>query len=288
MRLINFFRLLWRGLVKFLAAICRIIGNFEREPWAKFLLCSVIIAGVMYIPRTVTHPAAMIGGYSDPAPVAEEEQHPTYPVRWETLAYTDPEDTETAETLQEGDMLELVRPYVTDQYHLMDLDGLSLYVPVAAVDITESDAVYRFDPNGDMREMTGFTAEQLERCLSPGMQGLGDDYAKAEAEYGLNALFMISIAELESGFGTSGLAQNKNNLIGLKSYDGWASFDSKEECVDYHGRYLSNNYLDPEGSFHNGSTIRGVSIVYCGESEHWVNQVTHLMEDNLETILAGE
>ncbi len=87
---------------------------------------------------------------------------------------------------------------------------------------------------------SGFTADRFERAFErlgkPGMAGLGQALVDTEAETGVNALVLAGICALESGWGESKLARERNNLAGLGAYDGQEdrfglSFASREVCV---------------------------------------------------------
>ena len=128
------------------------------------------------------------------------------------------------------------------------------------------------DFNGDSSVMcmSGLTAEQIEGMLEnyPGLSGLGEAIYNVEQENGVNAFYTLAVASLESGYGKSNLAVNKNNLFGLMG----CSFDSKEECVAYFGR-LMINYQDK----HNITmTPNGINPRYC-TTDSWASQITQLM-----------
>ena len=192
--------------------------------------------------------------------------------------------TSTGETLTlaEGSPCYLLEAWADGTRHLLFNEHGSFYLEGRDVDATACGVTsYEFFPDQDMRTPTRFSGAELERCLSGAMSGLGEAFAAAEETYGVNALFMIAIAQHESGNGESGLAREQNNLIGLRSGGGWASFGSYAECVDYLGAYLSEDYLDPAGSFYHGSTISGVSVTYCNSNPDWVSHIINYMQQDL-------
>lgn len=131
---------------------------------------------------------------------------------------------------------------------------------------------YQEDFNRDSYVMcsSGLTADQIEGMLEDysGLDGLGEAIYLIEEEYGVNAFYTLGVASLESGFGTSYLARNKNNLFGLMG----CSFSTKSDCVDYFGR-LMVNYQEK----HNITmTPNGINPRYC-ESDDWAKKVTSLM-----------
>ena len=146
---------------------------------------------------------------------------------------------------------------------------------------------YEYAPYGDLTVLSGFTAEELESLLEgSGLEGLGAFYAEKEQPHGINALFLISVAQLESGFGNSKLAQNCNNLGGIKNgSDGYMEFPTKEDCIEYQATLLRDDYLDENGKYYSGKTTKDVSVKYCEGSESWYTQVESLMKKNFSKVM---
>ena len=112
----------------------------------------------------------------------------------------------------------------------------------------------------------------LEAVLPSALSGLGQALYDGEKGYGINSLFVLAIINYESGYGTSSLAQNQNNLGGLKAGGSYKTFSSKAECVSYMYDLLSSNYIG------NGlTTIEAIGGVYCGGT--WAAKVTGYMQD---------
>jgi beta-N-acetylglucosaminidase len=84
----------------------------------------------------------------------------------------------------------------------------------------------------------------LERALAgTDLAGLGPALVAAEAETGVNAVLLAGIVALESGWGTSEIARDKNNLAGLGAYDGGEylhalRFDSRADSIMYLARLI--------------------------------------------------
>ncbi len=89
---------------------------------------------------------------------------------------------------------------------------------------------------------SGFTAERLEMALAgTALAGLGQAFLAAEQEHGVDAVVLAAICAHESGWGTSRLARERNNLAGLGAYGpglGMA-FESRADCIDYLARLLA-------------------------------------------------
>lgn len=186
----------------------------------------------------------------------------------------------------EGELCLILQPYFAGSYHQVLYKEQVGYIH--ALDVTPADELaYAFSAGQDMRITTNYTAEQLEECLQRGLAGLGECFAQAEQTYGVNALFLIAICQEESAHGTSGLAIANNNLAGLRGGSGWRSFASFADCVDYLANMLAKYYLAADGAFYRGSSISGVSQVYCGGSSHWVSNISKYIQQNQAAIEAA-
>ena len=198
------------------------------------------------------------------------------------------EDAAMSFPVQPGDPCYLMEGFVDGKWHKVRWHHFEGYLPAIYLNLTGSEAKYAYYQGQDMRTMTGYDAETLELCLSDAMVGLGEAFYQAEQDYGVNALFLISICEFESANGTSGLARNRNNLAGLGGSGHWASFSSYADCVDYLGSLLASRYLNPETSFFHGFTTSGVCQTYCGGSQHWINCVNRYLQKNFDQINNAE
>lgn len=129
-------------------------------------------------------------------------------------------------------------------------------------------------PQGELLTPCGYTAPQLETALVGDLKPLADKFIIAEQETGVNAVFLASVAALESGWGGSRRAKEWNNLFGW----GECEFDSQEECIAVVAQALADKYLHPEGKYYNGCTVEGVSVKY-NNTDHWRTQVRQIMAD---------
>lgn len=97
---------------------------------------------------------------------------------------------------------------------------------------------------------------------------------------GVNAIFALSVAMLESGNGTSYLARAQNNIFGLDPYNGGMSFGNKAECVEYFGRLMQKHY------FSNGrDTLDDINNVYEPYNSNWSSMVQDLMRQNVSKVM---
>jgi hypothetical protein len=123
---------------------------------------------------------------------------------------------------------------------------------------------------------SNLTAEELASGLYEPLKQYAECFIQAEKQTGVNAIFLASIAALESGWAKSEVAQNKNNLFGWTSKSGYRSFGSKEECIAFVAEQLKALYLSPEGIYFNGYDVSDVNVRYNGR-ESWEDTVTQIM-----------
>jgi beta-N-acetylglucosaminidase len=122
----------------------------------------------------------------------------------------------------------------------------------------------------DLTQPSNVTYEDLCAVSQNGLVGLEQYFINAEQQYGVNCVFLMSIAALESGWGTSLFRQN--NLFGFGQYD----FTSKEECIYTVAEALSTNYLADDGIYYSGKTINAVWTRYA-TSTTWGYKIQNIM-----------
>lgn len=129
------------------------------------------------------------------------------------------------------------------------------------------------DVNSDLRILSNLTADEYNKMLeNTELNNLGNALEKAEKEYGINGLYLMGLACLESGYGKSEFARKRNNLVGwnaVNSNPNKAScFESKEECILYVAERLKTNYLNENGCYFNGYSARAIDVKYCTDKKH--------------------
>lgn len=74
--------------------------------------------------------------------------------------------------------------------------------------------------DSDLTIPSNISSEEVNKMLDgTNLSGLGEAFVKAEKEKGVNALYMLGLACLESGYGNSYFAIERNNLYGWSAYD---------------------------------------------------------------------
>lgn len=144
-----------------------------------------------------------------------------------------------------------------------------------------------FDINSNILSASGLSAAQLqaaEKAISPGNGYSGDFWqalVDAENKYGLNALFILAHADIESAHGTSYYARTRNNLFGFNAIDSdpnqASSYASDAASVDYYASFLKRYYLTPGAVYFNGTTPHGVFVKYSSSHDSEAQSVVGLM-----------
>lgn len=132
----------------------------------------------------------------------------------------------------------------------------------------------------DLSKPSGATAADLKLITKQGLVGLEDAFIEAEKKYGVNALFLIAIASLESANGT--ICFKPNNMFGYGS----KGYATKEDCIDDVASGIGNNYLKPSGPFYYGKTINDVHKRYASSST-WDDKVARNMQHYYSVISAS-
>ena len=131
----------------------------------------------------------------------------------------------------------------------------------------------------DFRTESNVTNEQLSGALYHNLSDLSDVFIECEKELNVNAILLCSLAALESGWGKSEIAKEKNNLFGWRNSEGeYREFESKEICITEFSEYISLNYLDDSGKYYSGGTAVEHVAVYYSESQHWEKTICEIYD----------
>ena len=123
----------------------------------------------------------------------------------------------------------------------------------------------------DLRIPSNATAQQLNMLLenSP-LRGYGWYFLAAERQYGVNAIFVISLMRQESALGR--YQANRNNFAGITTSSPdparrWQSFDTVQDGITAVFRLLGIEYLCYYGRFHMGVSLDAVNRLYAPLSD---------------------
>ena len=158
--------------------------------------------------------------------------------------------------------------------------------------INSNNPYYNYFQYLPARSKTFLTASQLNQyttqIVSSGkLLNAGSSLISNQNTYGVNALIMYANAALESGWGQSQTAINKNNLFGHGAVDsnpyyGANGYASVDDCIKYHAKmFISEGYCDPKdysgryyGS-HLGDKESGINVKYASDP-YWGEKIAHI------------
>lgn len=179
-------------------------------------------------------------------------------------------------------------------------------ININETELSKSELLGRLDINMDVSIPSGLSLEQFRKILKYNKKDVNNIFTEnadyfyyAEQEYGINGVFLAAIAIHESGYGSSKIAVDKNNLFGYMAYDGNAyasakTFDTYSEGIDLVARVLVKYYLNPKGtsiyggevavgSYYEGTTIKSVNEHYASDS-NWSNGIYAHMKNLYESL----
>ena len=168
----------------------------------------------------------------------------------------------------------------------------ALAVPAAAASPNpapvkaEPRRVVEYRPNGpfthdtDLLSQSGYAAWMIDELLlsTTPLPRLGATFMQAERDTGINARYLVAHALLESGWGTSSIAQAKHNLFGYGAYDRdpfryAMRFPTFEAGIAAVANQIRAKYLSPDGRWWRGfPTLRGVNRFYASDPL-WADKV---------------
>ena len=128
----------------------------------------------------------------------------------------------------------------------------------------------------NIAEIANVTADELEYAVNSlkaenGLQGLGVCFIEAEEKYNINAIVLTAIACLESAYGTSKLAREKNNLFGLGAND-----EYKGDANKYGGYFSTKEDPKAKWCYCGGATdIYAIGNIWCSNPE-WADCIVDL------------
>ena len=139
------------------------------------------------------------------------------------------------------------------------------------------------DINTDLRIPSNLNAIEYDTMLQgTNLYGLGKALEQAEKNYNVNGLYLMGLACLESGYGLSGYAINRNNLVGWGAYDNnpdnASYFESKDDCILFVAQKLQQNYLTENGAYFEGYNAKSIDIHYCTDKLH-ANKIINIINN---------
>ena len=191
-----------------------------------------------------------------------------------------------------------VKYYSKDGVHFANEAGVAQFVH------------YPYFQYQSVRTKTNYTAAQLDQFVMNRLKGVttssgtykdavsrskligkGKYFIEMQNKYNINALFMLSAAMHESAYGMSANAQTKNNLFGIRVFDGspheGTVYAKPEGSIDAFAReYMNRNYANPLGGYANGASpgnkTTGFNVSYASDPTWGAKVAGHMFRADLE------
>ena len=139
----------------------------------------------------------------------------------------------------------------------------------------------------DLTEATNYSAEDLDKVFSllnidnSLLENKGATFKEAEEHYHINALYLLAhSAALESDWGRSKIAKDKNNFFGITAYDttpylSAKTFDDADKGILGATKWIKENYIDRGRSFL-GNKASGMNVEYASDP-YWGEKIASVM-----------
>ncbi len=158
--------------------------------------------------------------------------------------------------------------YSADGLHF---DGFNLEIPFLFKDLTEA---------------TNYSAEDLDKVFSllnidnSLLENKGATFKEAEEHYHINALYLLAHSALESDWGRSNIAKDKNNFFGITAYDttpylSAKTFDDVDKGILGATKWIKENYIDRGRTFL-GNKASGMNVEYASDP-YWGEKIASVM-----------
>ena len=143
----------------------------------------------------------------------------------------------------------------------------------------------------NLKSRTNYTAADINRLYSimgasdSKLAGKGATFKAAEQRYGVNALYLVAHSALESAWGRSKIAKDKNNFFGIAAYDDTpytsaTKFDNVDSGIMGAARWINSRYLNNSGYPANGAYLGnkagGMNVNYA-TAPYWGESIASIM-----------
>ena len=143
----------------------------------------------------------------------------------------------------------------------------------------------------NLKSKSNYTAADINRLYSlmgannSKLAGKGATFKAAEQRYGVNALYLVAHSALESAWGRSQIARDKNNFFGIAAYDSTpytsaTRFDDVDSGILGAARWIDRNYLSntgyPARGAYLGNKAGGMNVNYA-TAPYWGESIASIM-----------
>ena len=138
----------------------------------------------------------------------------------------------------------------------------------------------------DLTEATNYSAEDLDKVFNllnidnSLLENKGATFKEAEEHYHINALYLLAHSALESDWGRSKIAKDKNNFFGITAYDttpylSAKTFDDVDKGILGASKWIKENYIDRGRTFL-GNKASGMNVEYASDP-YWGEKIASVM-----------
>ena len=138
----------------------------------------------------------------------------------------------------------------------------------------------------DLTEPTNYSSEDLDKVFSllnidnSLLENKGATFKEAEEHYHINALYLLAHSALESDWGRSKIAKDKNNFFGITAYDttpylSAKTFDDVDKGILGATKWIKENYIDRGRTFL-GNKASGMNVEYASDP-YWGEKIASVM-----------
>ena len=143
----------------------------------------------------------------------------------------------------------------------------------------------------NLKSRTNYTATDINRLYNimgasdSKLAGKGATFKAAEQRYGVNALYLVAHSALESAWGRSKIAKDKNNFFGISAYDdspytSATKYDNVDSGIMGAARWINERYLHNSGYPANGAYLGnkagGMNVNYA-TAPYWGESIASIM-----------
>ena len=143
----------------------------------------------------------------------------------------------------------------------------------------------------NLKSRTNYTATDINRLYNimgasdSKLAGKGATFKAAEQRYGVNALYLVAHSALESAWGRSNIAKDKNNFFGISAYDdspytSATKYDNVDSGIMGAARWINERYLHNSGYPANGAYLGnkagGMNVNYA-TAPYWGESIASIM-----------
>ena len=138
----------------------------------------------------------------------------------------------------------------------------------------------------DLTEATNYSAGDLDKVFillninNSLLKNKGATFKEAEEHYHINALYLLAHSALESDWGRSNIAKDKNNFFGITAYDttpylSAKTFDDVDKGILGATKWIKENYIDRGRTFL-GNKASGMNVEYASDP-YWGEKIASVM-----------